>query len=98
MILSCAFRSWAYNNALSGSGVNSYHMRGRAWDCGTDSLYTDVFNEFRNGYTWPIGIGIKWRTRVETTGNSRGYEIEKMEDYTNKWLHLQRQPSGAEGV
>jgi len=30
MNLSCAFRSWAYNNALDGSAVNSFHMRGRA--------------------------------------------------------------------
>lgn len=92
MSLSCAFRSWAYNNALSGSGVNSFHMRGRAWDCPTDALYTSVYNEFKGGETSPIDAGAYWRSRIPSTGNSRGYEIEKMPVSGSTWLHLQRQP------
>ena len=93
MTLSCAFRSWAYNNSLSGSGVNSFHMRGRAWDCATDSLYTSVYNEFKNGQSIPISVGTTyWRSRIPTSGNSRGYEIEQMPQGSSTWLHLQRQP------
>ena len=97
MWLSCAFRSYAYNNSLNGSGARSYHMRGRAWDCDTDALYYSVYNEFRSGYTYPIDAGSHWRTRVPSTGSSRGYEIEKMPQYNSNgvpstWLHLQREP------
>ncbi|MDD2393996.1 MAG: hypothetical protein PHN99_07515 [Eubacteriales bacterium] len=72
-------------------------MKGRAWDCATDALYYSVYNEFRSGYTYPIDAGSHWRTRVPSTGSSRGYEIEKMPQYNSNgvpsmWLHLQRQP------
>ena len=92
MYLDCAFRSYAYNNELDGSGPRSYHMRGRAWDCSTDALYYSVYNEFRNGQTYPVSAGSFWRTRIPATGNSRGYEIEKMPQPAGTWLHLQRQP------
>lgn len=92
MNLSSGFRSWDKNINTTGSGYNSFHMRARAWDCGTSSLYTAVRNEFRNGQTDPIDAGGYWRSRIPTTGNSRGYEIEKMPNNGSTWLHLQRQP------
>jgi hypothetical protein len=94
MTLSCAFRSWDFNHDCGGS-VNSFHMRGRAWDCATDALYVSVYNEFRSTHSTPIPVGnpiFYWRSYVPSTGSSRGYEIEAMENYTNKWLHLVRQP------
>jgi len=88
MSLSCAFRCWKYNNSLEGSGVNSFHMRGRAWDCPTDALYTAVqAAEFTVD-----GGNAYWRANNPTTSYSRGYEIERMESRDNKWLHMQRQP------
>lgn len=41
----------------------------------------------------PIDAGSTlWRSRIPTTSNSRGYEIEKMPVSGSTWLHLQRQP------
>lgn len=93
MGFSCAFRSWAYNSLISTAAVNSVHMRGRAWDCGIDALYTSLFNEFRAGQTYPISsYDTLWESRVPTTSYSRGFEIEKMPVSGSTWLHLQRQP------
>ncbi len=93
LVLSSAFRSWAYNVALGGWRY-SFHMRGRAWDAALDSLYTSAYDEFCNGESTPIDVaGYNfWRSRVPTTSNSRGYEIEKMPTGGDTWLHLQRQP------
>lgn len=93
-----AFRSWAKNEELYAAGDNpairSFHIRGRAFDANEDALYASVYNEFKSTSSTPIdcapGWGM-WRTRV-TNGNSGGYEIEKMEAKTDKWLHLQVKP------
>lgn len=92
-----AFRSWAKNEELYAAGLNpairSFHIRGRAFDADQDALYTSVYNEFKGSNSTPINCSpwAMWRTRV-TSGKSGGYEIEKMESKTDKWLHLQVKP------
>ncbi len=86
------FRSWYKNAHTSGSWDKSFHMRGRAWDAGEDWLYDKVYDEFSGSSSKPIySDGGFWRTRV-TNGLSQGYEIERMEGKSSKWLHLQRTP------
>lgn len=86
------FRSWYHNSNTSGSWDRSYHLRGRAWDAGEDWLYDSTYNEFKGSSSTPIDAGSGfWRTRV-SNGLSQGYEIEKMEGKSSKWLHLQRIP------
>lgn len=38
----CAFRSWQHNWTLGSSGARSFHMRGRAFDCGDRTYYETV--------------------------------------------------------
>lgn len=87
-----AFRSWYDNNQVEG-WCKSFHMRGRAFDISTDSLYYSVYNEFKGTSSTPIDVSAynAWRTRV-TNGASGGYEIEKMPRNNSIWLHLQTQP------
>lgn len=100
--ITCAFRSWAYNKALSGSWDRSFHMRGRAYDIASDDggtkLYSDVYKEFCGTASEPLHTGTAkpkgfWKTRV-ANGASGGYEIETMpRGSENKtWLHLQVKP------
>jgi hypothetical protein len=97
LTISSAFRSWKYNKHLNGWDY-SVHMRGRAWDAPADALYSPVYNEFRNGQSTPIDLGAMnlWRSRVPTTSNTRGYEIEKMPRDGSTWLHLVREPGTAQ--
>lgn len=103
--VSCAFRSWAYNKALSGSWSRSFHMRGRAYDIDSEhsgtELYNEVYEEFckgekepkHSGNSYPDGF---WQTRytASSLGASLGYEIETMPRGAKKttWLHLQVTP------
>jgi hypothetical protein len=91
------FRSWYHNSNTSGSWDRSFHMRGRAWDAGEDHLYNSTYSEFKGSYSTPIDASSFWRTRV-TDGKSGGYEIEKMEGKSSKWLHLQRKPGTDDAV
>lgn len=98
MDMTSGFRSWYHNVRLSNSWDKSFHMRGRAWDSIGDAdegdgpeAYNLVYDEFNNTYEYPIDAGSFWRTRV-TDGASQGYEIEKMPQSGDTWLHLQRKP------
>ncbi|MDQ6422212.1 D-Ala-D-Ala carboxypeptidase family metallohydrolase [Paenibacillus sp. LHD-117] len=92
MSVSSAFRSWKNNSTTDGSWDRSFHMRGRAFDAGGQSLYNSVYNEFKYTSSTPIAVGTSyWRTRV-SNGKSGGYEIETMPRDGSYWLHLQRQP------
>ncbi len=98
--VSVAFRSWAYNKALSGNWNRSFHMRGRAYDIDSahfgEELYNKVYEEFCKGEAAPKRVAGFWQTRytAPSLGPSLGYEIETMprgEEETT-WLHLQVTP------
>lgn len=100
MTISTAFRSWYYNKSIGGAS-RSFHERGRAFDAPLDSLYTDVYYEFKGSYATPLDIDSSaftinfWRRRVTTP---IGDEIEPMEAESNKWLHMQLDPSAQTGI
>lgn len=93
MTVEVCFRSWQWNKSISGSGANSFHMRGRAYDAPKDELYGLVKKEFSAGLTNPIDVSTAfWRTRNYPNNNSHGYEMEKMASTGNIWLHIQTVP------
>lgn len=93
MTVEVGFRSWQWNKSISGSGANSFHMRGRAYDAPKDELYGLVKKEFSAGQANPIDVSSSfWRARNYPNNSTRGYEIEKMASTGNIWLHVQTKP------
>ncbi len=92
------FRTWQGNYGTGGADMRSLHMRGRAIDATsgtTQTLYNNVYNEFKGDSSTPINGGsISWYSRVYGTSRSLSgaYDLEKMPHNGSWWVHLGVKP------
>lgn len=102
MNVTSGFRSWAGNwgsGSTSMGDKRSLHMRGRAIDATsstTQTLYNNLYNEFRGSYSTPINGGTySWYSRVYGTSASLSgaYDLEKMPQDSSWWIHLGVMPA-----
>lgn len=94
MTVTSGFRTWQGNYGTGNADKRSLHMRGRAIDAvssTTQTLWNNIYNEFRGGQSTPINGGsVSWYSRVHGTSSSLSgaYDLEKMPQDGVWWVYL----------